>query len=118
MRMAASPTAAAGDWNVVSQLADRVLVAGTSAARQRRARAQARPADRCRRPVDRRNRRSPAGRGCSGVRDLTLLFGYHDDPAYDDAEMGAPASYDEAVDTTGNPRPHYEKILRSVADSG
>ena len=109
---------ASGDWNVVSQLADRVLVAGTSAARQRRAlRRRGRLTDVVDQLIDETaGRRQDAAAAVS--EDPTLLFGYHDHHCVEDADMGVPASYDEAVDTTGHPRPHYDKILRSVADLG
>ena len=103
VRMVRPQLEASGDWNVISQLADRVLVAGTSAARQRRAlRRRGRLTDVVDQLIDETaGRRQDAAAAVS--EDPTLLFGYHDDHGVDDAEIGAPASYDEAVDTRAIP---------------
>ena len=97
---------AAGDWSVVSELSRRVLLAGTSAARQRRAlRRRGRLSD----VVDQLIAET-AGTGpdtaMAVVADPTLLFGYHADRA---------PGHDEAVDGDGRPRPEYEELLATIA---
>src|SRR6478609_4935811 len=109
---------AAGDWEVVSEIAARVLIAGTSAARQRRAlRRRGRLTDVVDQLID-----ETAGRLLDAAAavsdDLTLLFGYHPNRAFDPNDEGAMPSYDEAVDSDGRPRPGYDGILRSVAGLG
>ena len=108
---------AAGDWQMISDLTRQVVIAGSSAARQRRAlRRRGRLTD----VVDQLIAET-AGLWPSTVSavmdDPTLLFGYHPEDEYDTAETAAP-SYDEAVDPSGRPRPHYEKILHTVAQLG
>ena len=109
---------AAGDWQIISDLTRKVLIAGTSAARQRRAlRRRGRLTD----VVDQLIAET-AGSWPSTVaavmEDPTLLFGYHPDREYDSTDETAAVSYDEAVDPSGSPRPHYEKVLHTVAKLG
>jgi len=109
---------AAGDWQMIVELTRQVLIAGTSAARQRRAlRRRGRLTD----VVDQLIAET-AGRwpdtAAAVIEDPTLLFGYQPDREYDPADKAAAVSYDEAVDPTGRPRPRYEKILHAVADLG
>src|SRR4029077_3613026 len=104
---------AAGDWDVVGELTHEVLMAGTSAARQRRAlRRRGRLTD----VVDQLIGET-AGRlidAAAAVSDApTLLFGYHPNRAFDPNDEGAMPSYDEAVDSDGRPRPGYDGILQS-----
>lgn len=109
---------AAGDWEVVSELANRVVIAGTSAARQRRAlRRRGRLTDVVDQLIDETAGNWPDA-ATAVSEDPTLLFGYHPYREYDTADKGALPSYDEAVDEQGRPRPGYEKILRSVVDLG
>jgi glutamate---cysteine ligase / carboxylate-amine ligase len=109
---------AAGDWQIISDLTRKVLIAGTSAGRQRRTlRRRGRLTD----VVDQLIAET-AGSWPSTVaavmEDPTLLFGYHPDREYDSTDKTAAVSYDEAVDPTGGPRPHYEKVLHTVAKLG
>ena len=108
---------AAGDWQMISELTRQVLIAGTSAARQRRAlRRRGRLTD----VVDQliaETAGSWPDTAAAVMEDPTLLFGYHPDREYDPADTNAAVSYDEAVDRSGRPRPRYEKILHTVADS-
>jgi carboxylate-amine ligase len=108
----------AGDWEVVTELAQRVLIAGTSAARQRRAlRRRGRLTDVVDQLID-------ETAGCwpdaaAAVIDIpSLLFGYHPHREYDPGDTHAAPSYDEAVTTDGHSRPAYERILDTVADLG
>jgi glutamate---cysteine ligase / carboxylate-amine ligase len=109
---------AAGDWPMISELTRRVLIAGTSAARQRRAlRRRGRLTD----VVDQliaETAGSWPDTAAAVVEDPTLLFGYHPHREYDAADINAAVSYDEAVDRAGRPRPRYEKILHTVAELG
>src|SRR5215208_1131465 len=109
---------AAGDWQLIDDLATKVLIAGTSAARQRRAlRRRGRLTD----VVDQLIAET-AGTwpdpSAAVIEDPTLLFGYHSDHEYDPADKTAAVCYDEAIDADGVPRPRYEKILRTVSDLG
>ncbi len=107
-----------GDWEMISELTRQALLAGTSSARQRRAlRRRGRLTD----VVDQliaetagRLKATPA----AVKDDPTLLFGYQ--PAGDIDEPGGDmfASYDEAVDANGRPRPDYEEVLKTIADLG
>jgi glutamate---cysteine ligase / carboxylate-amine ligase len=109
---------AAGDWQMIVELTRQVLIAGTSAARQRRAlRRRGRLTD----VVDQliaETAGSWPDTATAVIEDPTLLFGYQPDREYDPADKAAAVSYDEAVDPTGRPRPRYEKILHAVADLG
>src|ERR1700694_4996745 len=109
---------AAGDWPMIRELTRQVLIAGTSAARQRRG-------------LRRRGRLTDVGdqliAGTAGTwpntaaavgEDPSLLFGYHPSRQYDPADKNAAMSYDEAIDPSGLPRPRYEKILHTIADLG
>lgn len=108
----------AGDWPMISELTRRVLIAGTSAARQRRAlRRRGRLTD----VVDQliaETAGSWPDTAAAVVEDPTLLFGYHPQRDYEPADVNAAVSYDEAVDGAGQPRPRYEKILHTVAELG
>jgi carboxylate-amine ligase len=109
---------AAGDWQMIVELTRQVLIAGTSAARQRRAlRRRGRLTD----VVDQLIAETAGtwpDTAAAVIEDPTLLFGYQHDREYDPAYKAAAVSYDEAVDPTGRPRPRYEKILHAVADLG
>jgi glutamate---cysteine ligase / carboxylate-amine ligase len=109
---------AAGDWQMIVELTRQVLIAGTSAARQRRAlRRRGRLTD----VVDQliaETAGSWPDTATAVIEDPTLLFGYQPDREYDPADKAAAVSYDEAVDPTGRPRPRYDKILHAVADLG
>ena len=95
-----------------------MLIAGTSAARQRRAlRRRGRLTD----VVDQliaETAGSWPDTAAAVVEDPTLLFGYHPHREYEPADINAAVSYDEAVDRAGRPRPRYEKILHTVAELG
>ncbi len=107
-----------GDWEMISELTRQALLAGTSSARQRRAlRRRGRLTD----VVDQliaetagRLKATPA----AVKDDPTLLFGYQ--PAGYVEQPGGDmfASYDEAVDANGRPRPDYEQVLKMIADLG
>ena len=109
---------AAGDWQMIVELTRQVLLAGTSAARQRRAlRRRGRLTD----VVDQLIAETAGtwpDTAAAVIEDPTLLFGYQPDREYDPADKAAAVSYDEAVDPTGRPWPPYEKILHAVADLG
>jgi carboxylate-amine ligase len=109
---------AAGDWDAISDLSRRVLIAGTSAARQRRAlRRRGRLTDVVDQLIAETAGRWPSS-SAAVTEDPTLLFGYHPDRDYDSTDETAAVSYDEAIDPHGSPRPDYEKILHSVAELG
>jgi carboxylate-amine ligase len=104
-----------GDWPMVSELTRQVLIAGTSAARQRRAlRRRGRLTDVVDQLIAETAGRWPNTAAAVGE-DPTLLFGYQPDS---DADADSAVSYDEAVDVSGHPRPPYEKILHTIADLG
>jgi carboxylate-amine ligase len=109
---------AAGNWQMISELTRQVLIAGTSAVRQRRAlRRRGRLTD----VVDQLLAETAGtwpDAAAAVVEDPTLLFGYHPDREYDAADKTAAVSYDEAVDASGRPRPRYEKILHTGAGLG
>jgi carboxylate-amine ligase len=109
---------AAGDWQMISELTRQVLIAGSSAARQRRAlRRRGRLTD----VVDQLIAETAGtwpNAAAVVVEDPTLLFGYHPGREYDPTDKAAAVSYDEAVVRSGRPRPRYEKILHTVADLG
>ncbi len=109
-----------GDWDIVSELTHQVLIAGTSAARQRRAlRRRGRLTD----VVDQLIAET-AGRWQSTAaavgEDPTLLFGYPpgSDPVVRVARGAVDVSYDEAVDVDGHPRQPYRTVLDTVARLG
>jgi glutamate---cysteine ligase / carboxylate-amine ligase len=108
-----------GDWDIVSELTRQVLIAGTSSARQRRAlRRRGRLTDVVDQLIAETAGRWPNTATAVGD-DPTLLFGYQ--PGSDDqqdVDRDVYASYDEAVDTKGRPRPHYREVLETVADLG
>ena len=107
-----------GDWEMISELARRALLSGTSSARQRRAlRRRGRLTD----VVDQliaetagHFRAAPA----AVDEDRTLLFGYRPVGHIDESGTDMFASYDEAVDADGRPLPEYEKLLKTIADLG
>jgi carboxylate-amine ligase len=107
-----------GDWQMIDELTTKVLVAGTSAARQRRAlRRRGRLTD----VVDQLLAETAGNwpdASAAVIEDPTLLFGYHPHRRYDPADTTAAVSYDEAIDSTGRRRPRYEKVLRTMADLG
>jgi glutamate---cysteine ligase / carboxylate-amine ligase len=109
---------AAGDWQMIVELARQVLIAGTSAARQRRAlRRRGRLTD----VVDQLIAETAGGwsdTAAEVIEDPTLLFGYQHNREYDPADTAAAVSYDEAIGPTGRPQPRYQKILHAVADLG
>jgi glutamate---cysteine ligase / carboxylate-amine ligase len=109
---------AAGDWAMISELTRQVLIAGTSAARQRR---ELRRRGRLTDVVDQLIAETAGdwpNAADAVVEDPTLLFGYHPNRKYDAADTNAAVSYDEAVDPGGRPRPRYEKILHTIAQLG
>jgi carboxylate-amine ligase len=109
---------AAGDWDTISGLTRRVLIGGTSAARQRRAlRRRGRLTDVVDQLIAETAGSWPSA-SAAVTEDPTLLFGYHPDGDYDSSDETAAVSYDEAVDPDGTPRPDYERILQSVAQMG
>ena len=109
---------AAGDWQMISELTRQVLIAGTSAARQRRElRRRGRLSDVVDQLIAETAGSWPNAAAAVGE-DPSLLFGYHPNRQYDPADRNAAVSYDEAVDPGGRPRPPYEKILHTVAQLG
>ena len=105
------------DWDMVSELARQVLIAGSSAARQRRAlRRRGRLTDVVDQLIAETAGRWPNASVAVGA-DPTLLFGYQPGSEYD-PENEAAISFDEAIDPAGRPRPRYEKILQTVANLG
>jgi glutamate---cysteine ligase / carboxylate-amine ligase len=111
---------ACGDWDLVSELTRQVLIAGTSSARQRRAlRRRGRLTDVVDQLIAETSGRWPSA-AIAVNDDPTLLFGYQ--PSSGSAERADVAdvfsSYDEAVDTDGHPRPHYQTVLETMAGLG
>ena len=105
-----------GDWGIVDQLTREVLVAGSSAARQRRAlRRRGRLFD----VVDQLIVET-AGRWRSVATavsdDPSLLFGYQ--PNAQGEVRDVAAAYDEAVEPDGRPRPRYLAVLDILAGLG
>ena len=107
-----------GDWSVVNELTDEVLLAGTSAARQRRAlRRRGRLTDVVDQLIAETAGTFPDT--AAAVRDdPTLLFGYHRDRDYDHADITAAHNYDEAVDQAGHARPEYDSIMHTISTLG
>jgi carboxylate-amine ligase len=103
-----------GDWPMVSDLTWRVLTAGSSAARQRRAlRRRGRLTDVVDQLIAETSGDSPLpDLSASLESDPSLLFGYHP-PGQDPTD-----TYDEAIDSKGCPRPGYRRILGRLADIG
>ena len=109
---------AAGDWDAISDLTRRVLIAGTSAGRQRRAlRRRGRLTDVVDQLIAETAGRWPST-SAAVTEDPSLLFGYQPGRDFDSTDETAAVSYDEAIDPRGTPRPDYEKILHSVAQLG
>jgi glutamate---cysteine ligase / carboxylate-amine ligase len=109
---------AAGDWPMISELTRQVLIAGTSAARQRRAlRRRGRLTDVVDQLIAETAGTWPNTAAAVGE-DPSLLFGYHPSREYDPADKNAAMSYDEAIDPGGLPRPRSEKILHTIAQLG
>lgn len=102
----------AGDWELVSELTWRVLTAGSSAARQRRAlRRRGRLTDVVDQLIDETAGRWPDTAAAADT-DPSLLFGYR-------LRRPEPAdSFDEAVDDDGRPRERYAPILNTLAGLG
>jgi len=106
----------AGDWDMVSDLTRRVLIAGSSSARQRRAlRRRGRLTDVVDQLLAETAGRWPDTATAVGD-DPSLLFGYQ--PGSVTAAGDVYTSYDEAVDADGRPRPQYRKVLAAIADLG
>jgi glutamate---cysteine ligase / carboxylate-amine ligase len=108
-----------GDWDTVSELTRQALIAGTSSARQRRAlRRRGRLTD----VVDQLIAET-AGRLATIATvvgdDPTLLYGYGlGSPPLAGARDSRDISYDEAVDSDGRPRHHYQAMLDVIAALG
>jgi carboxylate-amine ligase len=104
-----------GDWDIVSELVRQVLIAGSSSARQRRAlRRRGRLTDVVDQLIVETAGRWP-NPATAVADDPTLLFGYQHDAA---AHQPVDVSYDEAVDSDGNPQPAYRTVLKAVAGLG
>src|SRR5271170_2667206 len=106
-----------GDWDTVTQLTRQALIAGTSSARQRRAlRRRGRLTD----VVDQLIAETAGRLTTAPVRgDPTLLFGYHSGSEPLAGARGVhDISYDEAVDSDGRPRQHYQTMLDAIAALG
>ncbi|MCW2654520.1 MAG: glutamate---cysteine ligase / carboxylate-amine ligase [Mycobacterium sp.] len=104
-----------GDWDIISELARQVLIAGTSSARQRRAlRRRGRLTDVVDQLITETAGRWPNTAAAVGD-DPTLLFGYQPGAP---ADQAVDVSYDEAVDSAGQPRPAYRNVLNTVAGLG
>jgi carboxylate-amine ligase len=109
-----------GDWETVSELARKALIAGTSSARQRRAlRRRGRLTDVVDQLIE-----ETAGRWVGNATavggDPTLLFAYRPGPGQ---VAGAPrgeldVGYDEAVDPGGHPRQPYRSVFDAIAGLG
>jgi glutamate---cysteine ligase / carboxylate-amine ligase len=109
-----------GDWDIVCELTRQALIAGTSAARQRRAlRRRGRLTDVVDQLIAETTGRWQSTR-TSVVEDPTLLFGYQPggDPADRVARGNVDVSYDEAVDAAGRPRPRFREVLDTIARLG
>ena len=108
-----------GDWELITELTRQVLIAGTSSARQRRAlRRRGRLTDVVDQLIAETAGRWPNTAAAVG-HDPTLLFGYQPNSAAGDSdERDVCASYDEAVNPSGHPRPRYEKLLDAIATLG
>ena len=102
-----------GDWDMVNDLMRRVLTAGSSAARQRRAlRRRGRLTDVVDQLIAETSGSSPLlDTVAAADSDPSLLFGYH--PPGDRAE-----TYDEAIDPDGCVRPSYRAILDRLVRLG
>ncbi|HEY3997151.1 MAG TPA: carboxylate--amine ligase/circularly permuted type 2 ATP-grasp protein [Mycobacterium sp.] len=118
VRLARPQLEATGDWDVVSELARKVLMAGTSASRQRRAlRRRGRLTDVVDQLIEETAGNVPDATAAF-VEDPTLLFGYRAHRECGGEDEGTKSSYDEAVDSDGRPRSGYRNIIRSVVDLG
>ena len=104
----------AGDWDVVSELSRRVLIAGTSSARQRRElRRRGRLTDVVDQLIAETASRWP-NTAAAAFDDPTLLLGYQRSGANEPVDV----SYDEAVAPDGRPRPTYCGVLNGIAGLG
>jgi carboxylate-amine ligase len=103
-----------GDWQMVNDLTWRVLAAGSSAARQRRAlRRRGRLTDVVDQLIAETSGKSPLPEASAAQEsDPSLLFGYH--PQQQDRTE----TYDEAINSKGCPRPAYHRILGQLGRLG
>lgn len=103
-----------GDWQLVNELTGRVLAAGSSAARQRRAlRRRGRLTDVVDQLIAETSGKSPLPDAAAALEaDPSLLFGYHP------IEQHPTETYDEAVNAEGCPRPGYRRILGKLGRLG
>jgi glutamate---cysteine ligase / carboxylate-amine ligase len=109
---------ATGDWTMITELATRELIAGTSAARQRRAlRRRGRLTDVVDQLIDETAGNWPDSAEAV-VEDPTLLFGYHPHHEHEPTDEPSAPSYDEAVAADGRVRSPYVEILHTVAGLG
>lgn len=107
-----------GDWELVTELARLVLIAGSSSARQRRAlRGRGRLTDVVDQLIDETSGVWP-NTAAAVLDDPTLLFGYRLDREHKPSDATVTVAYDEAVDDDGRPRPPYDGILRAVSTLG
>jgi carboxylate-amine ligase len=109
-----------GDWETVSELSRQALIAGTSAARQRRAlRRRGRLTDVVDQLIGETAGRMTATAAVVGD-DPTLLFGYQPGSAPAAGARGGDldVGYDEAVDADGHPRQLYRTVLDTIAGLG
>jgi len=103
-----------GDWQMVTDLTWRVLAAGSSAARQRRAlRRRGRLTDVVDLLIAETSGKSPLPDAAATLdSDPSLLFGYHPH------QQERTENYDEAIDSNGCPRPGYRRILGRLSELG
>ena len=103
-----------GDWPVVRDLAQQVLLAGTSSARQRRAlRRRGRLTDVVDQLIEETSGVWPDP-AAAILDNPTLLFGYHQT----DEHITGAHSYDEAINEYGFPRTEYDSLIPSIATLG
>ncbi|SOX52337.1 glutamate--cysteine ligase [Mycobacterium ahvazicum] len=107
-----------GDWETVSELSRQALEMGTSSARQRRAlRRRGRLTDVVDQLIVETAATGPTSMTVGD--DRTLRYGYQPGSKRTDTAGGnLDDSYDEAVDTSGQPHPHYRNVLDAIAQIG